>query len=679
MSRNALIGFLVLGFSGAGLVGFAQVPGKGPPTARAQISSEPSRLPDRFIAQPLAPQLTGPEVGMQATQRLQGQMQITEFGQIADEYATVAAEENASGAPTTAPPNVPAIPLGTKRRPTTFQVPPAAAPVDNGAAEGATSILKKSVAPAIPAALPQQPAPDMVAPPVVPGIGTSIEVYADGERVSARRMARTPIVSESSASDAVVPSIRDMSYRSISPRLRLETRGPQALNLGKESRYYVDLFNEGETDAPEVQVRLVLPASVTVQQLGEGASVQPDAAGQRVLWVVPTVQGRGRATLELSLIATEAKTFELACDWAFRPAGFKASVAVRQPQLQVAVTGPGELGFGEEKSFRVTVSNVGTGEAENVLVVTTATGNREQKLDVGTLSAGSQKEFNVSFVANQPGEMEVKAAAVGDGELAVESASKVLIRRAELVAAMTAPSLKYAGSQAVFAIAIGNAGNTPANDVQMSMTLPAGAKYIGGIDGAQATGNVVKWLAGQIPAGTERLFEPTIELHTAGENRVEVQGRGNGAGVAVATQATTMVEALADLKLVVNDPAGPFPAGDEVTYELTVLNRGSNVAKNLKVLMHFSEGIEPVSVDGAEARLVPGQVLCEPQETLLAGEQFSIRVKAKAATAGNHLFRVEVLCAEPETRLVSEGTTRFIPNNSSERVSTKPTLFGNSK
>ena len=37
----------------------------------------------------------------------------------------------------------------------------------------------------------------------------------------------------------------------------------------------------------------------------------------------------------------------------------------------------------------------------------------------------------------------------------------------------------------------------------------------------------------------------------------------------------TTVEAIADLKLVINDPQGPVQIGTDMVYEIQVLNRGS--------------------------------------------------------------------------------------------------------
>jgi hypothetical protein len=98
-------------------------------------------------------------------------------------------------------------------------------------------------------------------------------------------------------------------------------------------------------------------------------------------------------------------------------------------------------------------------------------------------------------------------------------------------------------------------------------------------------------------------------------------------------------------------------------YELQVVNRGSQAARQVKIIMQFSEGVEPIGFEGCEARIVPGQILCQPLAQLGPGEQLALRVKARAAQAGTHHFRVEVTSTDGDARLVSEGTTRFFVEN----------------
>jgi hypothetical protein len=95
-------------------------------------------------------------------------------------------------------------------------------------------------------------------------------------------------------------------------------------------------------------------------------------------------------------------------------------------------------------------------------------------------------------------------------------------------------------------------------------------------------------------------------VQSAGLNRLIVQANAVAAGAAASHQAETEVEAVSDLKLVINDPSGPLPTTEQAVYEVQVTNRGSQTAEQVKIVVQFSEGIEPVAFDGCEAKIVPG-------------------------------------------------------------------------
>jgi hypothetical protein len=438
--------------------------------------------------------------------------------------------------------------------------------------------------------------------------------------------------------------------------------GPQAITVGKPAMYVVNLINESEAAADEVTLRLTLPGSVSVKgsqpTLGE-AALEPAAQGSsRLVWSLPQVAPRSNAQLRLALVSNAGEAFDLGVEWTAKPAAMRAAIVVKQPQLELSLAGPADMTFGEEKTFVLTVSNPGNGDAERVVVNVASGAAPAQQIEVGALPAGTKKELPLAVVASQPGEMELRATAAGEGGLEARTSGKIVVRKAEVSVAIEGPPLKFAGSEAVYAVKVMNTGSAAADNVSALLSLPGGAKFLGGIDGAAVNGNSLSWKIASLAAGTERTYEVRLQLAAAGQNRLVLQAQ-SAAGGAAAAEAMTEVEAVADLKLVVNDPAGPLPTGEQAVYEVLVMNRGSQAAKKVKIIMQFSEGIEPVSFEGCEARVVPGQVLCQPLTQLGAGEQVTLRVRAKALKAGNHQFRIEVTSTDGDTRLVSEGTTRF--------------------
>ncbi len=141
--------------------------------------------------------------------------------------------------------------------------------------------------------------------------------------------------------------------------------------------------------------------------------------------------------------------------------------------------------------------------------------------------------------------------------------------------------------------------------------------------------------------------------------------QSDGGGVAK-IDAPVTIESVSDLKLTVVDPTAPAPVGQDVTYDLVIVNRGTRPATGVKLLAQFSSGIEPVRVEGATAQLLPGQVVFDPIATIGPGDQITLRVFAQASEPGVHRFRAELDCEEGETQLIEEESTRYLATSRTE-------------
>jgi uncharacterized repeat protein (TIGR01451 family) len=465
------------------------------------------------------------------------------------------------------------------------------------------------------------------------------------------------------------------------PSVKVQITGPAALTVGKAAKFVVKVTNDGAQSVDEVNVRLPLPAWVSIsaaETTGGEAQKQADGTGTPVLlWSLPTLKAKSHDELHLQLIAAEGQPFDLNAEWNCKPPAAQARVQVRQPQLELSIAGPSDLLYGEEKVFTLTASNPGTGDAGSVVVNIATGGNKPKEVAIGNIPAGEQVEIPIQIVANQVGEMQLRATASGEGKLTAEAATKVLIRRAHLAVAVEAPELKFAGTEAEYLVTVTNSGNAAAEDVQVSVAIPSGARYVSGVNGATVTKGNLSWKVGSIPPAAQKQFEIRCQLLVEGTNRVAVQASGK-AGLSASGEAATEVEAVSELKLVVNDPSGPAPTGQEVAYEIQVMNRGSRAAKNVKIVMQFGDGVEPTELAGGQGKLVPGQVVCDALPELAAGEQVTLRIKAKGEKAGTHRYRVEVTSGEEDSRLVSEGTSRFFDGKagSAARTAKKPAKEG---
>jgi uncharacterized repeat protein (TIGR01451 family) len=582
----------------------------------------------------------------------------------------------ASGATVEAPPAETQSPVATE----------SPAPLTSAQADDPVAPLTSSVPPADPA-VPADPAagtsPDQNASTTSLPWGAA----APGDnRVSSRRTVRSPSpgvlpsgiasrhvnapATASTATEASPVSASTLASAAI-PFLRVDVMGPKAVTLGEEAPFQVRVVNQTDLETKGVTVRVVIPRTVQVLGTDGGenkAGLGPETADtSTIVWTIDRLPGRGTAPLFLRLQPTTNATFDLGVDWSVQPPASSARIEVKEPRLEVAVTGAREVVFGESKVFAIVVSNPGTGDAKNVTVNVTMGSEKSDPLNVGTVLAGGSKTFEFEVTARQAGTMEIVAAAAADNNLKTQATHQVLVQRAELKIEATGSDYQFAGTVGTYQVRIANTGNAVAKGVQATVRLPQGVRYLQGLENAKQQKDTLVWQLGDLPPAMDRTYRFDCELATDGDMQFRFTAVSSE-GLEQTGDVVTRVEAIADLKLAVNDPQGPIRVGADVTYEVQITNRGSKAAAQVSVVAQFSEGIEPTATDGMPAQIAPGQVTFEPIAQIKPNETMKLKVTARADKDGNHVFRAAVQCADPETRLVAEDTTRFYGASGAKRT-----------
>ena len=333
-------------------------------------------------------------------------------------------------------------------------------------------------------------------------------------------------------------------------------------------------------------------------------------------------------------------------------------VNVQKPDLQIGLEGPAEVSFGVPQIYRLKISNPGTAPAENVVLNLSAEPYGANSSPIGTIAPGTNRVVEVELTFQQKGKLKIKAEAVGDN---LKSAAEVdvMVHQAMLAATVSGIESEYVGATVDYKMELTNSGDAASENVIAQVELPEGVKLVQLPTGARLSGKILLWEINSLNAGQSLTFNWQVELLSAGEKLFQATCRGSAGGSAVA-QTKTVVDAVADLKLTLSDPPSPSPVGEEVVYELEIMNRGKQAANKVKVLAQFSEGIEPSGAVGAEHKLVPGQVLFEPITAIGAGETVKLQVRALASEAGVHRFRIEVQTDDEEIHHVLEESTRYM-------------------
>ncbi len=498
----------------------------------------------------------------------------------------------------------------------------------------------------------------------LPRLGNSLSSPPSSSRAEVEpSSSRTEDESRSSRAEDESSTANTQRLKMVAPRVQVALNGPADLPIGTPANYEVVVKNDDSIDLEGLMLRLDIPAGVKVQPLkpSHGAfEVETTSDGMTLLtWGFERLPAGQTAMAPVQLIANSAKNFAVAMEWTLVPLSGSAAVAVRAPRLELALEGPSEVVFGQPNVYRLHVRNPGNAPATQVAVQLSAAPYGSSEAQIGAIPPGEEEVIDVELTFNQQGGIDISANAKDDSGLTSKTAIAVIVRQAKIESQLVASDAVYHGTEAECRIRISNIGDADASNLRASVQLPSGANLIAAPSGAKLTGRELVWSIAKLAAASSEEFVLQMHLTGEGANLIEFACSGPG-NLATSAQATTLVESITDLKLFVSDPVAPAPVGSEVLYELTLTNRGSKTATNVKVTAQFSEGIEPTRCEGHSARIVPGQTLFDPIPRVGPGETMILKVFAKSAASGTHRFRVEVRSEDSEVRLVQEESTQYL-------------------
>jgi uncharacterized repeat protein (TIGR01451 family) len=481
---------------------------------------------------------------------------------------------------------------------------------------------------------------------------------------SAPSPALSPSVARRTSPEAALPGSKNLAnvlFRSAGPALYVETIGPKHVLVDQETVYKVLVHNSGDVAARDATVTVRVPAGVDVSGAKAGKGTARTVPGDsHVQWAIDLLEAGARTELELTIVPRQNKPLDVEVQWTSGVAVSQASIEVREAKLEMAIHGPKEVDFGETALYELTFSNSGNAPAERVMVrlMPLDNSNIADTHEIGTIQGGGKKVVEIELVARHAGKLAIRAEATADGGLRSAIAHDVLVRRAELHVDLAGPKFRYARTVGTYDVKVQNPGTGAARNVKVTVDLPPGAAYLAGVDGAKDDNGSVSWTIDHLAAGETKDFTVKCELGQPGSNRIQVSATGPG-DLKDTGYTTTDVEALADLALEIKDPKGPVAVGEEAEYEVKIKNRGSKAAENVELKVFFSEGIEPIRVDGAESTIEPGQVTIHTIATVAAGEEKLIKVIAKASSPGSHIFQAALDCPALDARLSAQETTKF--------------------
>ncbi len=337
-----------------------------------------------------------------------------------------------------------------------------------------------------------------------------------------------------------------------------------------------------------------------------------------------------------------------------------AVTQVVDPDLTIAKTATPRVLKCDPITLTYEVCNPGTGVATGVVVRDTlpagltVNGSRNVEIPVGDLAAGECRELTVTAMASDTGEFCSPAAArSGEGLTADSGEPCTVVVAPELEIACNARDRQYINRVAEYEFTVTNNGDGVANNTTVNVSLPAGAEFVRGSNGAMPTGNTVAFQVGALRPGASETVMVALRSATAGDFRVGATASG-ACAEPVSTQCETNFRGIPAILLEVVDLVDPVEVGQTTTYRITVTNQGSAADRNVQVTCVLPDEEEFVSVTGETGHSVNGKTITfNAVASLAPGAEASWDLVVRATGEADVRFAVE-MTSDTFTRPVRE-------------------------
>ncbi len=467
-----------------------------------------------------------------------------------------------------------------------------------------------------------------------------------------------------------------------SPLIELDTLGASKVIVGQEATYQIRVLNRGGAAAEQVVLTVEIPNWIDVLppdvSVGTTSIVSrgPNSDVRDFVWKIAKVESRSEERIVMHLVPKQRQTVDLKIKYDFHKPLKVAKIIVQEPTLEMELQGPGEVLWGSKVNYKLMVRNTGNGDAENVKLELLQTGSDMKSCEIPLLKAGEEQMIDVDVWTGKQDHVDINIQATGAYDLSANVLKRVVVMRPDLNVRVEAPEMQFIGNPAEFTVRVQNKGNATAKNVELAATIPLGAKYVSNTAGGRLTPqNQVVWNVDAIPGSGEFVATIVCEMKREGLCKLEA-AVSDKSGVLASNVGNINIEAIADLKMQLENPQGPIEVGQEAVFVITVSNRGTKTAEDVEVVAAFARGLEPFGIEGANGMMNDGQVVFDKIPTLNAGQTITLKVKGKADRPGNHRIRAEVICAAVNAHLVYEQATYFYQKGKTSMSAEAPSSSG---
>jgi uncharacterized repeat protein (TIGR01451 family) len=411
--------------------------------------------------------------------------------------------------------------------------------------------------------------------------------------------------------------------------------------------YAIRVSNVGRSAAHDVIVEDRIPRGTTL----DGTIPRAEMTDKRLLWRLGTIEPGGEQMIRIRVVPTEAGEIGSVATVRF-VAEVAAATVITRPELSLEMTVPGEVAVGEQAQFHFKVVNSGATDARDVIIRSLLPRGLEHpdgndiEYPLGRLRAGEVREIELAVLAKEAGQLRSKGLVAVGSRTYAEQEAPVLVIPSRLLIRREGPARRFVGRKADYSTTVTNRSSRDLQQVTVEEQLPAGLELAampkdGQFDSRRRT---ITWKLPLIRAGESISLTTSVVAQSPGTLESIVRASdagGNKAALASRLDVAGFSALAVDFEHAGNP--GPVSVGEQVSFRLTVKNRGTAPAEGVQALFEIPDHLQFVHADGPVAYTQEGQVIrFSALDEIAAKDETSFNIVLTAAEAGTKRVTAEL-------------------------------------
>ena len=386
----------------------------------------------------------------------------------------------------------------------------------------------------------------------------------------------------------------------VAPQISTRVVAPRFVNLGQIAPVRIQLRNTTVADAKAVKLIAILPEHAKFT----AAQPQPtNVNGRKYEFIIDQVDRNRTQEIQIDLVPTSKKPLNIETQlWINNSQSVE--VGVRQPNLQISSNGPLQSHTGKNMVHSITVENVGDGMAENIRLnailpeqVELIEGQNQYFLR--QLAPGKSAKIQFRSAAYRAGEIQMGFQVASKGTKPAKTISGIRVYQPQLMISASGPKMNFVNRDGIYSIQIENSGQVDVTGVEVALRVPEGMKVTTVSREANVDKNtgILVWNFDRLQAGSQQTVQLKAICTQSGEQICRIAASSKETS-AEKFDLVTNVKSRADVGIQVNSKNGPVAVGNNVEFEVDLINKGSSDAVGVEVLVELPPSLMPNSNKG---------------------------------------------------------------------------------